>query len=189
MPGRYIKSHLPKLTESECYNQGWRCDAQQDYKGKRVYVEITDSSGNSIISKLDLGVHNRLDIDQEEYCFDISLDEEGASLLINSNEQMFAEKLRSLLRFGSISTRYKDIFDMYFLKDKLDREKLMNCLDSYIYNDSKMRERNSKDIAKRVEMAFKDRLYLNRLRRTDKKWLDEDLDTILNGLISFIESI
>ena len=78
---------------------------------------------------------------------------------------------------------------MYFLKDKLDREKLMNCLDSYIYNDSKMRERNSKDIAKRVEMAFKDRLYLNRLRRTDKKWLDEDLDTILNGLISFIESI
>lgn len=48
---------------------------------------------NVITSKLDLGVHNRLDIEQEEYCFDIAFDEEGASLLINSNEQMFAEKL------------------------------------------------------------------------------------------------
>lgn len=104
---------------------------QQDYSGKRVYVKIIDSFGNSIISKLDLGVHNRLDIEQEEYSFDIALDEEGTSLLINSNEQMFCEKLRSLLRFGTFSTRYKDIFDMYFLKNKVDIVKLKNCLDSY----------------------------------------------------------
>ena len=38
----------------------------------------------------------------------IAYDDEGASLLINSNEQMFAEKLRSLLRFGALSSRYKD---------------------------------------------------------------------------------
>ena len=69
---------------------------QQDYHGKRAYVEISDEYGNHIVSKLDLGVHTRLDIEQEEYCFDIAYDEEGASLLINSNEQMFAEKLRSL---------------------------------------------------------------------------------------------
>lgn len=162
---------------------------QQDYSGKRVYVEINDLNGNTIISKIDLGVHNRLDIEQEEYCFDVALDEEGASLLINSNEQMFSEKLRSLLRFGAISTRYKDIFDMYFLKDKIDIEKLQVCLNSYIYSDPKMREKNSKDIAKRVNMAFKDRMYIRHLRSTDKKWLDEDIDKILNGLILFIESL
>ena len=61
---------------------------QQDYHGKRVHVEITDFHGNSIISKLDLGVHTYLDIGQEEYCFDIAFDENGASVLINSNEQM-----------------------------------------------------------------------------------------------------
>ncbi len=55
------------------------------------YVEISDGIGNKIISKLDLGVHNRLSIEQENYCFDIAFDEEGASLLINSNEQMFTE--------------------------------------------------------------------------------------------------
>lgn len=97
---------------------------QQDYHGKRVYVEISDRAGNKITSKLDLGVHNRLSIEQEDYCFDIALDEEGASLLINSNEQMFTEKLRSLLRFGAISTRYKDIFDMYFLCQSMELKRL-----------------------------------------------------------------
>lgn len=56
---------------------------QQDYNGKRVYVEISDTHGNSIVSKLDLGVHTYLDIEQEEYCFDIAFDENGASVLIN----------------------------------------------------------------------------------------------------------
>lgn len=88
---------------------------QQDYHGKRIYIKITDSKGFSIENKLDFGVHTHFNIDQEEFCFDIAYDDEGASLLINSNEQMFVEKLRSLLRFGALSSRYKDIFDMYFL--------------------------------------------------------------------------
>ena len=40
---------------------------QQDYHGKRVFVRITDSNGFFIENKIDLGVHNRLDIEQEEY--------------------------------------------------------------------------------------------------------------------------
>ncbi len=91
--------------------------SQQDYHGKRIYVEITDTDGISIQSKMDLGVHTHMDVLQEEFCFDIGYDDEGVSLLINSKEQMFAEKLRSLLKFGAASTRYKDIFDMYYLKD------------------------------------------------------------------------
>ena len=38
---------------------------------------------------------------------------------INSKEQMFTEKLRSLLKFGPNSTRYKDIFDMVYLSGKI----------------------------------------------------------------------
>ena len=44
----------------------------------------------------------RKQIEQEEYCFDIAYDDEGASLLINSNEQMLSEKLRSLLKLSLI---------------------------------------------------------------------------------------
>lgn len=106
--------------------------SQQDYKGKRVYVHIKDDQGNLIESKIDLGVHKHMEIEQEEYCFDIAFDNEGASLLINTREQMFAEKLRSLLKFGTFSTRYKDVYDMYYQCGKMDEEKLMSCLHTFI---------------------------------------------------------
>lgn len=44
----------------------------------------------------------------------IEYDDEGASLLINSNQQMLSEKLRSLLKFGTFSTRFKDIYELCF---------------------------------------------------------------------------
>jgi len=56
----------------------------------------------------------RKQIEKEEYCFDIAYDDEGASLLINSNEQMLSEKLWSLLKFGTFSTRFKDIYELCF---------------------------------------------------------------------------
>ena len=64
---------------------------QQDYHGRRVFVEITDEAGDSIEGKIDLGVHNNLVIEQEEYCFDIAFFDGSANLLINSKEQMFTE--------------------------------------------------------------------------------------------------
>ena len=43
------------------------------------------------------------------------------------------EKLRSLLKFGAFSTRYKDVFDIYYLIDKIDARKLSFCFRSYIF--------------------------------------------------------
>lgn len=69
----------------------------QDYKGKRVFIQLQDDAGNMIVNKLDIGVHTHLNLEQEEYCFDIAFDEEGASVLINTNEQMFAENCNPFL--------------------------------------------------------------------------------------------
>ena len=69
---------------------------QQDYHGKRVFIQIEDSTGYTINSKIDLGIHKNIEIEQEEYCFDISFSDEGEILLINTCEQIFAEKLSSL---------------------------------------------------------------------------------------------
>lgn len=162
---------------------------QQDYHGKRVFVTISDTSGNHLRSKIDLGVHKRLEIEQEEYCFDIAYDDEGASLLINTNEQMFSEKLRSLLKFGAFSTRYKDVFDMYYLKDHIEKIKLLNSLEIYIFNDDGMRENNITDIFMRLQRIFSDKRYKQTLDRSDKRWIDENIDTILNGLLDFIRKI
>lgn len=162
---------------------------QQDYHGKRIYVRITDSTGFSIENKLDLGVHNRLDIEQEEYCFDIAYDDEGASLLINTNEQMISEKLRSLLRLGTLSTRYKDVFDVYYLCQQADKERLLQCLSIYILDDPSMRENSMGEVYKRISMVFKDRMYLNNLRSRDANWLGEDVDVVLSGILDFISSL
>ena len=87
----------------------------QDYHGKSIEVKITDEYGNTVKSKIDIGVHKHLEIDQDEYCFDVCLDDNGATLMKNTVEQSFVEKLRSLLRFGSNSRRYRDLFDMFYL--------------------------------------------------------------------------
>lgn len=134
-----------------------------------------------------------LDIDfirlslSEEYCFDIAFDEEGASVLINTNEQMFAEKLQSLLRLGTISTRYKDIFDMYYLSQHVDSYALCRCLDTCVFSDSRMRENNLQEILARLEFTFQNKNYLKRVDRAKTKWIDLEIDTVVEGIKSALE--
>ena len=162
---------------------------QQDYHGKRIFVKITDSKGFSIENKIDLGVHNKMDISQEEFCFDIAYDDEGASLLINTNEQMVAEKLRSLLKFGALSTRYKDIFDIYYLIHRVTKTKMKKALKVYIFDDLGMRENNLDGITRRLSMVFKDKLYRKNLATREANWLGEDVETVLEGILEYFKKI
>lgn len=160
--------------------------SQQDYKGKRVNVHIKDTYGNLIESKIDLGVHKHMEIEQEEYCFDIAFDNEGASLLINTREQMFAEKLRSLLKFGTFSTRYKDVYDMYYQCGKMDEQKLISCLHTFIFDDSGMRENDMSAILRRLNFVFRDKIYRGRVDKSDKRWLDADIDEVFSGIMEYL---
>ncbi len=163
--------------------------SQQDYKGKRIYVHIQDNSGNLIESKIDLGVHRHMEIEQEEYCFDIAFDDEGVSLLINTREQMFAEKLRSLLKFGTFSTRYKDVYDMYYQCEKMNELKLLQCLHTFIFDDPGMRENNMDAIVKRVEFVFCDKTYMKRVDKSDKRWLDDDIKEVFGGIVNYLKKL
>ncbi len=78
---------------------------------------------------------------------------------------------------------------MYFLCQSMDLDRLMICLNSYIYDDPQMRETSIDGVIRRVRMVFRDRSYLRRLQTTDKKWLDEDLDTITETIIEYLEKI
>lgn len=162
---------------------------QQDYHGKRVFVEITDNTGDSIESKIDLGVHKNLSIEQEEYCFDIACFDDGANLLINSKEQMFTEKLRSLLKFGPNSTRFKDIFNMCYLSDLVNRDKLMTCLDAFIFSNPGMREDSMQDVCRRVRNTFASDRYVSRLSSSKKNWLGMEISSALEMLTSFLETL
>lgn len=161
----------------------------QDYNGKRVYVDIEDSFGNYLSSKIDIGVHKYLLLEQDEYCFDISASSEGASLLINSKEQMFTEKLKSLLRFGSLSTRFKDVYDLYFLTSLVNTEELLVCFDVLIFKDPKMREKTIQDIVRRVQNTFNNSTYLENLSISKKNWVGSDNEVVLDGILQFLLSL
>ncbi len=161
----------------------------QDYKGKSIEVLISDKYGNIIKSKIDIGVHNHLEINQEEYCFDVCLDDEGATLLKNSVEQSFVEKLRSLLKFGANSRRYRDLYDMFYLKDVASREKVLEIIKLLIFDDPGMYEKTMKDIDRRLKMTFKDEQYLKRASESHQRWLDNDIHEIVEGIASYLRKI
>lgn len=161
----------------------------QDYHGKSIKVRITDEEGTFVESKIDIGVHKQLELEQEEYCFDVCMDDEGASLLKNSNEQSITEKLRALLVFGVNDKRYKDIYDMYYLKDYVDTEKLLQCITILIFDDTQMRENSMEDIIRRVENSFKDKRYLERISTSRQRWIDEDIEDIADAIVTFLKQL
>ena len=163
----------------------------QDYDGKRVNIELFDKDGNKLKTKLDIGVHKLLDIKQDEYCFDLSIINQNANLLINSKEQIFVEKIKSLLKLGFRSTRYKDLFDFYYLinKTELDKEKLMNCFNILIFKDETMRENNIKDVVNRLQMTFNSNAYRNHLSNPKNNWLDITVDDAIMSVLKYIKSL
>ena len=161
----------------------------QDYHGKSIDIVIFDETGNNVRSKIDIGVHKHLEIDQDQYCFDVCLDDDGATLLKNSVEQSFVEKLRSLLKFGSNSRRYRDIFDMYYLKDVVSEDRLNEIIKLLIFEDTEMYEDSMDDIVKRVSSTFKDEQYLRRVSGSRQRWVDDDIHEIASGIISYLKKL
>ena len=163
----------------------------QDYDGKRVLIKISDKYGNSINTKLDIGVHKLFELEQEEYYFDLSLINKQINLLINSKEQIFVEKLKSLLKLGFVSTRYKNIFDFYYLVNisKLNKKKLLKNIEILIFNDDKMRENNIEDILNRLSKTLKSSRYINHLNDPVVNWLDIPIEDAINSLLKYIEEL
>lgn len=164
--------------------------SQQEYHGKRVFITITDETGYSLRSKIDLGVHKQVQIEQDKYCFDVCMDDEGASLLINSMEQIFTEKLRSILRFGPLSTRYKDVFDMCYLSDHIDRYRLEQCMKTYIFSDPGMKENDMDAIRARVHRTFSDGIYRQRLEHSrSSNWMGITADEAFERITAFLKTL
>lgn len=162
----------------------------QDYKGKRITLTVEDSDGTMLSLKMDIGVHADLTLEQDEYAFDVGFQEDAVSLLINSRHQMITEKLKSLVRFGSRSTRYKDVFDIYYLKSDVDMDKLRDCIQKYIFADETLKNVDSmNEVVKRVERVFTNKKYLSELEKSGKNWLGIPTDTVLKEDTDFLRSI
>lgn len=161
----------------------------QDYKGKRITITISDEYDNVLSLKMDIGVHKDLDINQDTYSFDIGFQDDAVSLLINSPAQMIAEKLKSLLRFGTRSTRYRDVFDICYLIDVVDKKQLYQCMQKYIFEDDTISINNMQDALNRLEQTLSNESFLQNVSQSRRNWLDMSVEDIASKDLSFFRSL
>lgn len=164
--------------------------AQQDYRGKRVNLKISDGE-RTFDTKLDLGVHASAMMEQDELWFDVAQSDEGVHLLANSKEQVFVEKLKSLLRHGIRSTRFRDLYDMYYIghRKDLDRSRLAAYIATAIVDDPDMWDPDMDGIVARVERTLTNRQYLTRMRTSHRGWIGKSADEVVQWLPQFLRSI
>ena len=161
----------------------------QGYHGKRINLRITDSSGTSMKTKLDLGVHDKLSLEQDELWFDTALQDEGIALMANSKEQICAEKLRSLMRIGVASTRFKDVFDVYYLlcREGVDSDALDRAMHTLVYDAADMPERGPRDTHARLSRVLNDRRFRRNLSNAKYNWLGANVDRVASGILQCFE--
>ena len=164
---------------------------QQDYKGKRLELKLIDNYDNSIVIKLDLGVHKNVSIAQEELVFSLDALNEKVVLLVNSKEQIFVEKLKSLLVFGRASTRYKDILDFYFLinETNLDKGKTYLLINDYIFLNEALEYYNINDIYSELKEILNSNRFIRNFDNIKNNWLELPIDEAINSILNFIASL
>ena len=137
------------------------------------------------------GVHKYFKIEQDEYIFDFDILEGSVSLLINSLEQIVCEKLKSLLKFGIRSTRYKDIFDFYYLINNniLNKDRLLKYINLLIFKDEHINQNTIRDITLRLRTILNNRSFIARLDNVRSNWINMPVNDVIDNVISYFNSL
>ena len=160
---------------------------QEDYCGKRVYLDISDGSiRKPIRAKVDIGVHAYKYLRQVERRFDALADEKGATLFANSCEQMFAEKLLSLIRHGVMSTRTKDVFDLHYLLGHVNRRRLTTFVDALILHNKKCPLRDPPSILDSIGKTFSSKRFLRSMAAPKSNWVGLPPEKVTHDLLEYL---
>lgn len=163
---------------------------QEDYQGAKVHLLLEDDTKSRLRIKMDIGVHTYSAIEQERIVFTLESNGKELALKVNPCEQIFAEKLISLARLGPISTRYKDIYDLYFLisNNLLRLEKVRSIIELFLLSSS----RQPKDINELVNSiidTLNNKTFENDAKKPASKWLDVDYTEVKETIITYISNI
>ncbi len=162
----------------------------QDYKGKRVIVEFRDQHHNKLKLKLDIGVHTYTGIDQTKLMFSTQVNQGGVSLWVNPPEQIVTEKIFSLAKIGPASTRYKDVFDVYYLIEKnlLDKRKVSYYFSLFLRSGHYAFTTFS-ELYQRVDNTLNDPVFSKDASTPKNDWLNVDYQTVKDVLLDYLYSL
>lgn len=160
---------------------------QDDYRGVRVNIAIKDVENDKLRLKLDIGVHTYKAIPQNKMLFCFDSNSSGVSLNANPLEQVFAEKLLSLAKIGAVSTRYKDIYDFYYLikQGVISLLYIQETLLLFLNKRTKPPITIS-DFKKRIFRALNNQSFANRVIQSKSRWLEVDYDELKTTILDFV---
>ena len=163
---------------------------QEDYRGVRVRLLLKDLKNSTLKIKLDIGVHKYTAIEQEKIIFTFGSDDKNIIIKVNPCEQIFAEKLLSLARLGPISTRYKDIYDLYYLVSKhlVDICKTRNIL-AMFFQKSKRKPNNLLELIGAITETLNNDSFAKEAKEPASKWIDIDYELLKCAIIEFIQKL
>lgn len=132
-----------------------------------------------------------MDIKQDELCFDLGLNTLNVTLLANSKEQICVEKIKSLLKFGITSTRYKDVFDIYYLinTNNFDKIRFINYLDKFVFKDSLIGENNLLEIKNSLSNILSNSRFKLMLNMAKNNWTELPVENVITIIIEFLTSL
>lgn len=163
----------------------------QDYKGKRIPITISDNYGNELNTKIDVGVHTEFDIAQDEIYFNSCLENKKIKLLVNSKEQIFVEKIIPIIKFGMLSTRYKDFYDLYWLikYGEMNKEEIIKIMNNKIL-ESRINDIDSLEkLTNYINTILSDKNYLKIINSRKNNWLEISSEELKNTIVDYLSSI
>lgn len=163
----------------------------QDYKRKRIPIVIRDTFNNEISTKIDIGVHTEYNIMQDELYFNTCIDKEQIKLLVNSKEQILVEKIIPIIKFGNLSTRYKDFYDIYWLiqNGNLNNDEVLKIMDDKIFSYGINNITNIEDLIDLIENILSNTKYLEKLNDRKNNWIEIDDTNLKKIIINYLKSI
>ena len=162
----------------------------QDYKGKRIPLIIRDNFGNEITAKIDVGVNTEFDIAQDEFYFYSCIENQRILLMVNSKEQIFVEKLIPVIKFGLLSTRYKDFYDLYWLikNGNMDGSKVVKILNNKVFRHKINDVDSLEKLINVINNVLSDKNYIKVISNRKNNWLDLEITDLKDTIINYLKS-
>ena len=163
----------------------------EDYQGIRVPLLISDTNGDKLLIKIDIGVHTNKEIPQQK--IEILKPYSRRPLFLNANppEQIVAEKLVALARIGKRTTRYKDIYDIYFLLANRMINNLLfkEIIEIVLKNSRKNHRLNISEFKNIIHSVLENKRFEQNFRKAKNQWIKEDYQTMKEYILNFIDIV
>ena len=95
----------------------------------------------------------------------------------------------SLIKHGALSTRAKDVFDLYYLTGEVNRRVLQRGLQELIFANKRCPVREPVEIVESVGRTFQSKRFLRDMASAKANWLKLPPQKVAAGVLGFLKRI